>query len=262
MAKENEFYPTPEDLAAYLFKRFLWQVPSQIFAQTDENGDDVIVQILEPSAGTGAFAKAMAHHGQVTAIDPNFDDPQIEGVEWARMSLEELGEACDGERPFDLACGNPPFSLAEAHLRILFKIVRHHGYVGFLLRLGFLSSGKRAPFFRVYPPKHIYVLPKRPSFVWSWTCKPERGIALGGLDDPDDAPIVKGCGHKWMDEPGIEHRNCPQCGATGNLQCVKTDQYDYMFAIWKVGAEPLQKTEITWLNNEGEEDENNVQQEA
>jgi hypothetical protein len=238
MSKEDEFYPTPEPLAEYLFERLLWRVPSEMFVQQDENGENVTVQMLEPSAGKGAFAKAMAKlQHAVTAIDPNFDDPGIEGVDWDRISLEELHALLEGERPFDIACGNPPFSLAEAHLRLLLKMVKLHGYIGFLLRVGFLASAKRAPFFQIYPPKHIYVLPKRPSFVWSWTCKKQNEV---------------GCAHKWMDEPGVEFAACPKCGSEGNLQCVKTDQYDYMFAIWEVGMAPGTDTRLTWLNNEGE----------
>lgn len=253
MSKEHEFYPTPDPLAEYLFERFLWQVPSGMFSQQDENGNDIPVQILEPSAGKGAFAKAMAKLGHlVTAIDPHFEDPQIAGVDWEKCSLEELHELLEGERPFDLACGNPPFSLAEEHLRLLFKMVRKDGYIGLLLRIGFLASAKRVSLFQAHPPKHIYVMPKRPSFVWSWKCKTTRVLSLGGADVEGDGP-VKGCGHKWMTEPGVQFKACPECSHT-DLQLCKTDQYDYMFAIWKVGLDPSTDTTLTWLNNEGEDD--------
>lgn len=252
MSQKNEFYPTPDDLAAYLLDRFLWQVPNDMFLQKDESGDSLPVQMFEPSAGKGAFARVMAATGNmVTAIDPNFDDPQIEGVEWMQTDLESLHTLLEGDRPFDLACGNPPFSLAEAHLRLLLKMVRRGGYIGFLLRVGFLASAKRSEFFKIYPPKHVYILPKRPSFVWSWTCK--KGEVVENWEQGRAVTEV-GCGHKWVDAIELDHAHCPKCGHEG-LQVCKTDQYDYMFAIWEVGQSPGHTTTLSWLHAQEGEDE-------
>jgi hypothetical protein len=219
--KGHEFYPTPDDLAEYLWQRFLWIVPN----------DHDLSTALEPSAGRGAFARAMSRSprvASVTAIEPFEDEPKglPENVEWGTMTLEDLHTALDGDRPFDAAVGNPPFSLAEEHLRLLFRVVRQGGYVGFLLRAGFLASSGRAPFFVIHPPKHVFVLSRRPSFVWSHTCR--------------------GCKHNWSELPGIQSGPCPECGAT-DVSTSMTDRYDYIFGIWEVGWQG--KTELSWLAN-------------
>ena len=115
--KDHEFYPTPDDLAEYLWKRLLWIVPT---AEAEKG-----LHCLEPSAGGGAFAFAMAGdkaRHDVTAIEPHLPEPSSENLPenlgWANVSLEELHEALENDRPFDVACGNPPYSLAEAHLRL------------------------------------------------------------------------------------------------------------------------------------------------
>lgn len=221
--KDPEFYPTPSDLAELLVDRLLWRRPNT-FGTRD-------LSILEPSAGTGAFIPALSELGTVTAIDPNFDRPNNffeEEVEWARMSLEELAADLGDERPFDIVCGNPPFSLAEEHLKLIFKMVTATGTVGFLLRSGFLSSGKRQKFFATYPPEHIYILSQRPSFVWSYSCK------------------HKTCEKKWKELPGKVHTNCIDCGSP-ELSLSKTDMYDYMFAVWQGGITPKETT-LSWIN--------------
>jgi hypothetical protein len=236
LTQDNEFYPTPEPLAAYLLERMLWQVPGSMFSQQDEGGVDVALQMIEPSAGKGAFAKALASLGHsVIAVEPHFEDPGIEGVDWEQSTLEDFLEILGEGSFFDIACGNPPFSLAESHLRLLLPKMNRGGHIGFLLRLGFLSSAKRRDFFNSYTPKHIYVLPRRPSFVWSWSCK------------------NSGCGHKWVDEPGKKFKCCELC-SSDKISVTKTDKYDYMFIIWEVGRDPGASTTITWLNNEGEDD--------
>lgn len=227
MSQDHEFYPTPGNLAAYLWQRLLWQVP---------DGDD-LTQALEPSAGRGAFALAMAQTarvGNVTAIEPHVPKPRDlpDNVEWGAMALEDLHAALEGERPFDIACGNPPFSLAEAHLRILFKIVRPDGHVGFLLRSGFLGSKGRADFFHAFPPKHVYILSERPSFVWSHGCKE--------------------CKHSWTTAPESPAESCPECGGV-DLSTSKTDRYDYAFCVWQAGWTGT--TTMSWLTQvPGKED--------
>lgn len=241
--KGVEFFPTPQDLANLLVDRIFWKKCANYDAQGNMRSEDNdnTLQILEPSAGEGPFARAFVKYGHVTAIDPNFDDPEIEGVEWAKMSLEDLHEALEGERPFDVIGGNPPFSLAEAHLRLCFKMLRKLGVVAFLLRLGFLSSQGRAKFFAAYPPKHVFVLASRPSFMWSLTCKYSDAILK--------AP---GCGYKWFLPPGTSYEDCPSCG-NKNIQLTKTDQYDYCFIVWQPDMPAGTPTTLSFINTTGEE---------
>jgi hypothetical protein len=233
--KNHEYYPTPDELAAYLWQRLLWIVPT---AKADQG-----LHCLEPSAGGGAFAFAMAEDGrhEVTAIEPHLPPPAPEGADlpenltWASVSLEELHEALEGDRLFDLSCGNPPYSLAEAHLRLLLKMVKQDGHIGFLLRSGFLGSSGRAKLFAAYPPRHVYILSKRPSFVWSHTCK--------------------ACKHNWRDLPDIEHVTCPKCESE-NISVSKTDRYDYAFVVWQVGWKG--ETTVSWLTQVPGEEEHGV----
>ena len=66
----------------------------------------------------------------------------------------------------DLIVTNPPFSLA---LEFLEKSLREAEVVVYLLRLNFLGSQKRKPFWEKNPPSHIFVLSKRPSFTGKGT---------------------------------------------------------------------------------------------
>ena len=58
--------------------------------------------------------------------------------------------------------GNPPYREAEAHIRHALGLARN---VAFLLRLGFLESSRRLPFWAEHPPSEVYVLAQRPSFT-------------------------------------------------------------------------------------------------
>lgn len=224
-ASENEFFPTPPELAKMLAERALWQY--------EGSREDILV--LEPSAGTGAWLDALRSLGQVVAVEPHAAAPEgASDVEWFQMPLEEFSEEVGDTHPFHIALGNPPFSLAEAHLRLILKMLAPKGICGLLLRIGFLSSKKRRAFFAAYPPKHIYVLPYRPSFAWSWKCN------------------GSGCKHEWMTLPDTAEQNCPECGSE-NLSVTKTDKYDYMFAVWQPDMPPGQETRLTWLAGEKEE---------
>lgn len=61
----------------------------------------------------------------------------------------------------DLIVTNPPFSLA---LEFLDKSIWESKTCIYLLRLNFLGSQKRKPFWQEYPLTHLYVLSTRPSF--------------------------------------------------------------------------------------------------
>ena len=66
----------------------------------------------------------------------------------------------------DLIITNPPFSKA---LPFLEKSLCEAKTVIYLLRLNFLASQGRKEFWSQYPPDYLFVLSKRPCFVW--TCK-------------------------------------------------------------------------------------------
>jgi len=127
---------------------------------------------LEPGAGEGNLIRAV-----------NRDDIRwtaLELREECRPHLEMLAPVPeiiitdkfvapglhDSEKPlagrrFDVAFGNPPFSLAQEFVQESLKVA---DTVVMLLRLDFLSSQERAPFMKSQVPD-VYVIPDRPSFT-------------------------------------------------------------------------------------------------
>ncbi len=71
---------------------------------------------------------------------------------------------CSGfnQRRYDMAIGNPPYSLAQEFVEHAMSIADS---VWFLLRIDFLGSKKRGPWYRDGITPDIYVLEKRPSFT-------------------------------------------------------------------------------------------------
>jgi len=160
-------YYTPDDLAEALVA----SLPVRMLSTA-----------LEPSCGGGAFVRALRLRGvAVLGLDI---DPEADGLADANMA--QVGDFLTYQH--DIACpewiiGNPPFSDAEAHVRHAIDITGRH--VAFLLRLAFLESRKRVPFWKEHPPRKVWVLSERPSFTggstdscaygWFWFDNEHRG---------------------------------------------------------------------------------------
>lgn len=108
----------------------------------------------------------------------------------------------------DLIITNPPFCLALPFLR---KSLKEATTVIYLLRLNFLESKERKPFWVMNPLTHLFVLSERLSFVW--VCSPGRKIG--------------GCGNVY--KPG-EVVRC-ECGKP----LTKTDSTGYGWFCWDYG---------------------------
>ena len=108
----------------------------------------------------------------------------------------------EGHRP-DLIITNPPFSLALSFITKALRDVRPDGLVIALLRLNFLGSMKRQPFWKSRMPITIYVHSERMSF---WT---ERAARLAGKT--------------WAGPSGVKG---------------KTDSIEYAHFVWKQGVYP------------------------
>ena len=74
---------------------------------------------------------------------------------------------------FDLAIGNPPFSLAE---QFVVKSLEHARQVMLLLRAGFLAGKKRYQLFDKHQPRNVWLLAQRPSFTGKGTDSAEYCI--------------------------------------------------------------------------------------
>lgn len=126
--------------------------------------------IVEPSVGAGSFARAARQE---------YLDPWILGVD---LDPDATGFGACNERivgdwlqtprhVFEryatvLVVGNPPYSMAEEHIRFAIDATGNRGMVGMLLRLNFLGGQKRyASFWRNNPPNIVHVLSRRPSFT-------------------------------------------------------------------------------------------------
>lgn len=123
----------------------------------------------EPHAGGGAFVRALhAADADVIASDIHLLDEEGRHrwpeAEWsAGVDFLHTSETFrPGPRPHWIV-GNPPFNEAEAHVRKALDTATIG--VAFLLRLAFLESTKRLPFWRENPPAEVYVFARRPSFT-------------------------------------------------------------------------------------------------
>jgi hypothetical protein len=181
-----EFFPTP----GWCIHRFIER------ATFLPNGS-----WLEPCAGNGDIIQGI-------------NDKRPGKIEW---SANELRSECEpalrkftnkttigdflkweaqGPNPYNVIITNPPFSLA---LAIIKKSLELSDYVAMLLRLNFIGSTDRTPFFREFMPD-IYVIPERPSFdgegadsieyAWFLFGQPEkRKRSKGTIELLDNTPL-------------------------------------------------------------------------
>lgn len=123
--------------------------------------------VLEPSAGRGAFVRAtMDLVIQPTAVYVNDIDPvRVAELRSTLAVVSSNRDFAEVRGQYDLIVGNPPYSHAEAHVRHALSLRSRCGVVAFLLRLAFLESQERVPFWKEHPASKIYVLSQRPSFT-------------------------------------------------------------------------------------------------
>lgn len=119
--------------------------------------------VFEPSVGGGSFAKAV--RDRVDFLGVMDLDPFAEGYIYGDRAHngDFLEEPSPVKNFYKWIIGNPPFGEAEAHVRRALDITAQN--VVFLLRLGFLESKQRIPFWRDFPCRRIWVLQERPSFT-------------------------------------------------------------------------------------------------
>lgn len=155
--------PTPEPLCDAICRRLVSLNPRLI---------------LEPSAGDGNFVRAARRvwpEARVIAVEarlvenPCQDDPLV--IWHEGLSIEEYvrGHVLD---EVDLVLGNPPFSLAESHIRLLLDGLRKDSALAFLLRLGFYESKERLDFWENYPERYFAPIVPRPGFILNKHGKP------------------------------------------------------------------------------------------
>jgi hypothetical protein len=152
-----DFYATPDVLALAICRRL---------------GESMVYPpaIIEPSAGHGPFVRA------ALTIWPGTPVVAIDSSEDRRPMLLESGahvveivdwiDYCRRTPPASaLVVGNPPFRDAEAHVRAGLDWLDEGGVLAFLLRLNFLGSAARIPFWRNHVPAEVIPIVPRPSFT-------------------------------------------------------------------------------------------------
>lgn len=152
--RENDAYYTPDDVAQKCVNAIRHRIPA-------------VCRIVEPSAGGGAFLRALGQR-DTYAIDI---DPNAEGLALGRYS--HVGDFLSVQRP-DYSrpvwvIGNPPYRQAIEHVEHALSLAlpddKPAGGVALLLRLAFLESESRAAFWRRWPATEVHILTRRPSFT-------------------------------------------------------------------------------------------------
>jgi len=123
-------------------------------------------EFYAPGNGTGWTAVEIRDECKrpLSELKPSLLNVRImDFLDYAKAVKKSIDE--DGEHRFDGVMTNPPFCLAMPILEACLPIAR---VTIMLLRMNFLGSEERAPFFQKYMPT-LYTLPNRPSFVGKGT---------------------------------------------------------------------------------------------
>lgn len=125
--------------------------------------DNKNLKILDPCAG-GDINNPMSYpyvllkngFNNIQTIDIREDSLANKKIDFLEYSFQEK---------FDLIITNPPFNIALEIINKSFELLENNGHIIMLLRLNFLGSQSRIPFFKKHMPKEIYVHSKRISFI-------------------------------------------------------------------------------------------------
>lgn len=161
MAKKrvkNDFYPTPVELA---FK--ITELVASLI-------DRPIKLVIEPSAGTGAFIRAAKKvWPDVPAAGVDINPEMKQHLYAAGADGVHIGDWCEavslGLAPGTLILGNPPFSLAQKHIAASNLALTKGDFNAMLLRMSFMGSRERVPFWSQFPARYLIPLVPRPKFI-------------------------------------------------------------------------------------------------
>jgi hypothetical protein len=167
-------YQTPPDLAVAICDRLF-------------HTDVAPLEILEPSAGKGAFVRAArarwpdAHVSAVEVNSAHLVELDAAGAQviliddWASLARGLAAEQADSG-PERLVLGNPPFRQAQEHVEAALEWMREGDHLAFLLRLGFLGSAARVAFWRRPGLVSVAPIAPRPSFTGGGTDGAEYAV--------------------------------------------------------------------------------------
>lgn len=111
--------------------------------------------IWEPACGMGHICEVLKKHGY-DVVPSDLVDRGYFGT----VPLDFLFHLREGDFEGDIIT-NPPFRAAQDFIERALQVVEPGHKVAMLLRLNFLEGQNRKEFFRMYPPKTIYVSSSR-----------------------------------------------------------------------------------------------------
>lgn len=157
--QENDYYPTPDSLAEAICLR----IASVLVPYHCE--------VIEPSAGSGAFVKPLRNIWQLPeliAIDVN---PDVKALNDAGADTVVKADWVEWVKTFKsegptLVVGNPPYSLAQEHILAGLDYLLPGSHICFLLKLDFLGGKEREKnLWRQGLLKYLIPIVGRPSFI-------------------------------------------------------------------------------------------------
>jgi hypothetical protein len=122
--------------------------------------------VLEPSAGSGAFCKVLRERYPNIHIHANEIRSEMSNIlsNYADVVTNEDFLSLQPLHKYDLIIGNPPFLLALESIKKCFEISKCNTTIIMLLRTAFLETKSRYEFWKEHPLNGLYTLANRPSF--------------------------------------------------------------------------------------------------
>jgi hypothetical protein len=129
--------------------------------------------ILDPCAGgtvdgeTMAYPEALERRGIFGTLtnDIRGDSPAWKHQDFLKDYEDDPPAMCLKWYGCDLIISNPPFCVARKFIERALRAIDPGGRVAFLLRLSYLASQKRRPWWCDRMPRYIFVHSRRPSFT-------------------------------------------------------------------------------------------------
>lgn len=171
------------------------------------NPREPYLNVLEPSAGEGAFVRSLATRlteSLILAVEPHRtsklesaleENPGRCCISLANMPLELFfgSRHSRDTHHFNLTIGNPPYELARSHVELLLPQTEA---LAFLLRLNWLGGRKRSQWLTTTPLAEVLTVVPRPGFGRVVVDESGSEVRLeGGSDATEYAVFIWRRGH-------------------------------------------------------------------
>jgi len=158
--------------------------------------------VLEPCAGNGAVCKALREHdswdGSITAVEIREEEQDALSKVCDDVIISDFLQVSKGDLKLpEHGClgaiiSNPPFSIAQEIIEHCFEISDEDTEIIMLLRLGWLESKKRRPFWVNHPNVSLITLMERPKFIGKSTDFAAYGWFIWNKQEQFILPCVAG----------------------------------------------------------------------